>query len=130
MRKGNLPMAQLLILEDDRITALALQRAVTRIGHTVVARTFSAAEALAGVQAHHPDVVLLDIHLRGPRDGLSVGADIQALWSTPSFTSPARILPDSACLMRLTHYYTIYSAAQEQTTCVRVHMNWGPDEAL
>lgn len=76
-------MAQLLILEDDRITALAPHRAVTRLGHTVVAHTASAAELLAAVQAHHPDGVLLDIHLRGPCDGLLVGTDIQALWSTP-----------------------------------------------
>jgi DNA-binding NtrC family response regulator len=92
-------MAHLLILEDDRITALALQRAVTRMGHTVVARTASAAEALAAVQAHHPDGVLLDLHLRGPRDGLLVGTDIQALWSTPVIyltgSDPAQLgMPD------------------------------------
>jgi CheY-like chemotaxis protein len=76
-------MAQLLILEADRITALALQRAVTRMGHTVVACTSSAAEALAVVQAHHPDVVLIDIDVRGPQNNLLVGMDIQVLWSTP-----------------------------------------------
>jgi CheY-like chemotaxis protein len=93
-------MAQLLIVEDDRITALALQRAVTRMGHTVVARTASAAEALAAVQAHRPDVVLLDSHLSGPHDGLLVGIDIQALWSTPviflSASDPAQLgMPES-----------------------------------
>ena len=76
-------MAQLLIVEDDAITALALQRAVTRMGHQVVARTASAADAMAAVQAYRPDVVLLDIRLAGPQDGLIVGTDIQALWSIP-----------------------------------------------
>lgn len=76
-------MARLLIVEDDRITAWALQRAVTQMGHTVVARVSSAAEAMAAVQADRPDVVLLDIGLTGPQDGLLVGLDIQTFWSTP-----------------------------------------------
>jgi DNA-binding response OmpR family regulator len=76
-------MARLLIVEDDRITALALQRAVTRMGHRVVARVFSAAEAMAAVQAYRPEVVLLDIGLTRPQDSLLVGVDIQTFWSTP-----------------------------------------------
>jgi DNA-binding NtrC family response regulator len=92
-------MAQLLIVEDDRITALALQRAVTRMGHTVVARASSAFEAMAAVQAYHPDVVLLDIHLAGPHDGLLMGIDMQTFWSTPviylSGSTPAQLsMPD------------------------------------
>jgi DNA-binding NtrC family response regulator len=76
-------MARLLIAEDDRITALDLQRAVTRMGHRVVACVSSAAEAMAAVQAYRPDVVLLDIRLHGPQDGLRVGMDIQTFWATP-----------------------------------------------
>jgi DNA-binding response OmpR family regulator len=76
-------MAQLVIAEDDAITALDLQHAVTRRGHTVVARAFSAAEAMAAVQAYRPDVVLLDTHLRRRHDGVLTGVDIQTFWSTP-----------------------------------------------
>jgi DNA-binding NtrC family response regulator len=76
-------MARLLIVEDDRITALDLQRTITQRGHTVVACVASAAEAMAAVQAYRPDAVLLDVGLRGPQDGLGVGVDIQTLWSTP-----------------------------------------------
>ena len=76
-------MAQLLIVEGDRITALTLQRAVSRMGHTVVARASSAAETRAAVQAYRPDVVLPDIGLAGPQDGVQVGVDIQTFWSTP-----------------------------------------------
>jgi DNA-binding NtrC family response regulator len=69
-------MARILIVENDRITAWALQRALTRMGHLVVARVFSAAEAMAAVQADRPDVVLLDISLREPQDGLLLSLDI------------------------------------------------------
>jgi DNA-binding NtrC family response regulator len=92
-------MARLLIVEDDQITALAFQRAVTRLGHAVVACVSSAAEAMAAVQAYRPDVVLLDIGLQGPEDGLRVGVDMQTLWSTPviylSGSDPAQLgLPE------------------------------------
>jgi len=76
-------MARLLIVEDDQITALALQRTMTQNGHAVVACVSSAAEAMAAVQAYRPDVVILDLDLRGPQDSLRVGVDIQTLWSTP-----------------------------------------------
>jgi CheY-like chemotaxis protein len=75
-------MARILIVEDDRMTAPALQRAVTRLGHTVVARTASAAEALAAVHAHGPDGDLLDRHVSRSRNGLFVAMDIQAVRST------------------------------------------------
>jgi DNA-binding NtrC family response regulator len=92
-------MAQLLIVEDDRITALALRRAVTRMGHTVLACASSAFEAMAAVQAYRPDVVLLDIHLSGPHDGLLTGIDMQTFWSTPviylSGSAPTQLcIPD------------------------------------
>jgi CheY-like chemotaxis protein len=92
-------MAQVLIVEDDRITALALQRALTRMGHTVVAHTASAAEALAVVHVHRPNVVLLDMDLRELPTGLFVGMAIQAFWSTPviflSGSDPAQLgMPD------------------------------------
>jgi CheY-like chemotaxis protein len=54
---------------------------------------------MAAVQAYHPDVVLLDIHLPGPQNGLLAGMDIQTLWSTPviylSGSAPAQLdMPD------------------------------------
>ena len=76
-------MAHLLIVEDDAITALALQHAVTQMGHQVVARTASAAAAMAAVQAYRPDAVLLGRGLAASQDGLMVGTDIRTLWATP-----------------------------------------------
>jgi hypothetical protein len=54
LHRGDRPMAHLLIVEDDAITALALQHAVTQMGHQVVARTASAAAAMAAVQGYRP----------------------------------------------------------------------------
>jgi DNA-binding NtrC family response regulator len=76
-------MAQMLIAEDDVVTTLPPQGAVTRMGHAAVAGIASTAGAMAAVQAYRPDPVLLDVHLTGSRDCVSVGTDIQTLWSIP-----------------------------------------------
>jgi two-component system, response regulator PdtaR len=76
-------MATILIVEDDRITAFRLQRRLTRLGHTVLTPVASAAEALAAVQAHRPEVVFMDVGLRGEVDGLETGRTIEATAAIP-----------------------------------------------
>lgn len=70
--------ARLLIVEDERVIALDLQRWVTRLGYTVVALTATGPEAIHQALEHRPDLVLMDIHLQGERDGVEAVQFIQA----------------------------------------------------
>jgi DNA-binding NtrC family response regulator len=76
-------VAVVLIVEDDRIIALDLQRQLTRLGHTVLPPVASAEAALAAVRAHHPGLVLIDVDLSGAQAGLTAGRAIQAMDGTP-----------------------------------------------
>jgi CheY-like chemotaxis protein len=76
-------MATLLIVEDDRIIALGLRRQLTRLGHIVLPLVSSADEAIALVEARHPEVVLMDIALSGPLDGLMPGHGLQVTHHIP-----------------------------------------------
>jgi DNA-binding NtrC family response regulator len=75
-------VAVVLIVEDDRIIALDLQRQLTRLGHTVLPPVFTAEAALAAVRAHRPGLVVMDVGLSGGQDGLTAGRAIQAMDGT------------------------------------------------
>jgi two-component system nitrate/nitrite response regulator NarL len=67
--------ARILIVDDHRLFAETIRVTLTEIGHHVIDLATSGAEALDAVDAHRPDVVLLDLGLPD-RPGLDVGADI------------------------------------------------------
>lgn len=54
---------RIVFCDDNRILCEALAAAMEASGHRVVAITGSAADGLAAVGAHRPDVALLDLHL-------------------------------------------------------------------
>lgn len=70
--------ARILIVEDDGLIALAFRRTVTAFGHTVVGLAASGPEAIAQALALRPDLILMDIHLRGPMDGIDAAQSIHA----------------------------------------------------
>ncbi len=63
---------KILITEDDKVTALFIQRVIKQMGHTPVGIAYSGVEALKLVKSTKPDLVLMDISLPGELDGISV----------------------------------------------------------
>lgn len=76
-----------MIVEDERIVALASARLVESLGHRVYAQVASAEEALETLAAAGPHplphLIFLDIHLEGPMDGIEAGARIAERWKLP-----------------------------------------------
>ena len=64
---------RILIAEDEAIVARDIADLVEEFGHSVVGIVDMAADALDAVADLRPDLVLLDIHLRGETDGIGVG---------------------------------------------------------
>jgi CheY-like chemotaxis protein len=75
--------ARILIVEDERLVAHALQRRLTRMGYTVVSLAASGAEAVDKAHSLRPDLVLLDIHLQGRMDGIEAAQLIQTSLGIP-----------------------------------------------
>jgi PAS domain S-box-containing protein len=63
-------LARILIVEDDRVVARDIQQQLARIGHTVVGMTANGEDALPLALAAKPDLVLMDVRLEGPLDGV------------------------------------------------------------
>ena len=79
----HMPVGRILIVEDERLIAIDLQRRLTRLGYTVVALAASGAEAIQEALALHPDVVLMDIRLQGDMDGVEAAQQIHASAAIP-----------------------------------------------
>ncbi len=63
-------MPAILLVEDEAIVARDLQESLLELGYEVVAIADSAEAALEQASRRRPDVVLMDIRIKGPLDGI------------------------------------------------------------
>jgi len=63
-------------VEDDYLVALQFENALTEAGFDVVDIASTAAEAVQLVPDHRPHLVLMDIRLAGPHDGIHAATEI------------------------------------------------------
>jgi len=75
--------SKILIVEDERLVALAIETALVRTGYRVSATVTSAEEAVRKTEEIGPDLVLMDIRLRGEEDGVDAASRIRSFSSVP-----------------------------------------------
>ena len=68
-----------LIVEDELIVAADLSSKLTQLGYKVLGPVASGEEAVARARQERPGLVLMDIRLRGPMDGIEAALSIQEL---------------------------------------------------
>jgi signal transduction histidine kinase len=73
----------ILIVEDEAIVAQDLQQTLADQGYDAFAIAASADEALAHAEARRPDLVLMDIRLKGQRDGISTALELRKRFGAP-----------------------------------------------
>lgn len=69
--------AQVLVVEDEAIVAFDIARQLERLGYRVVGTFASGEEAVSAAQRVRPDVVLMDVRLRGEMDGIVAAQTIR-----------------------------------------------------
>ena len=74
---------RILIVEDEGLIALDLKKRLEQAGYTVPAIADNAAGALLSVESLEPNLVLMDIRLRGPRDGIDTADEIRRRFHVP-----------------------------------------------
>jgi CheY-like chemotaxis protein len=74
---------RILIVEDERLIALDLQRRLTQLGYLVVGIVASGARAVTAALQLQPDLVLMDIRLQGEMDGVEAALQIVANRAIP-----------------------------------------------
>ncbi|MFH1941478.1 MAG: PAS domain S-box protein [bacterium] len=73
----------ILIVEDESIIAADMERCVEGLGYAVASVVSSGREAIQKAEELRPDLVLMDIVLRGDMDGIEAAEKIQSRFSIP-----------------------------------------------
>lgn len=69
---------EILVVEDEGITARDIQQSLKSLGYSVAAVASTGADAVARAEEVRPDLVLMDITLRGDMDGIAAAETIRA----------------------------------------------------
>jgi len=75
--------AKILVVEDERVVALSIQNRLESLGYIVTANVTSAEAAIAGISQNPPDLVLMDIRLKGKIDGIEAAAQMRQQFQLP-----------------------------------------------
>lgn len=75
--------ARILVVEDEAILANDCKDQLERLGYCVLGLAASAEEAILKTEALQPDLILMDIRLRGKMDGISAAAIIHERYRIP-----------------------------------------------
>jgi DNA-binding NarL/FixJ family response regulator len=67
---------RVLIVEDEIFIQLDLEQMLTAAGFEVVGTSDNCADAIRLAERERPDAVLVDIRLRGPRDGVDMAMEL------------------------------------------------------
>jgi CheY-like chemotaxis protein len=67
---GNVQKGKVLIVEDDLLLAMVEERLITKLGFEVVAKVREGSKAIEKVSGLNPDIILMDISLKGDLDGI------------------------------------------------------------
>ncbi|PIR23217.1 MAG: hybrid sensor histidine kinase/response regulator [Deltaproteobacteria bacterium CG11_big_fil_rev_8_21_14_0_20_45_16] len=73
------PRTSILIVEDENISAMNLERKLERLGYSISGIASSAKSAVQQASEKHPNLVLMDIALKGNKDGIDASRKIQEL---------------------------------------------------
>ncbi len=76
--------AKILIVEDEMISAAALRNDLKDVGYDVCALASTGEKAIQIAETEHPDVVLMDVRLRGEMTGIEASRGIFSRMGAPS----------------------------------------------
>ncbi len=74
---------RILIVEDEMITAADIALQLTKLGYEVAGIAARAKEAMSYLEDNPPDLIIIDIRLKGETDGISLAAAIRAQLDIP-----------------------------------------------
>jgi len=98
-------LPRVLVVEDEAIVARDIAMQLSELGYVAVGIASSAEQALEMVAALAPDLVLMDIQLGGPTDGIAAAETIRQQYALPVVFIPAYSADEILARANLTEPY-------------------------
>jgi DNA-binding response OmpR family regulator len=74
---------KILIVEDEGIVVLHIKKSLEKLGYVVAGIASTGEDAIMKTMESRPDLVLMDVVLKGPVDGVDAAEKIRALFGVP-----------------------------------------------
>lgn len=71
-------MAKIPIVEDEQLTAMDIADILKNIGHEITDTISTGEKAIESVRDNRPDIVIMDINLKGKMDGIEAAEHIRS----------------------------------------------------
>jgi DNA-binding NarL/FixJ family response regulator len=71
---------KVLIVEDERVVAKDLKQTLESMGYDVIGMAATRDETIAICEQHLPDIVLMDIRIKGDVDGIDTATELHKLY--------------------------------------------------
>lgn len=75
--------ARILVVEDEAIVAMVIKKRLVNLGYSVSGVAATGKDAITKVEGTFPDLVLMDIMLKGDMDGIEAADEIRKRFSIP-----------------------------------------------
>jgi CheY-like chemotaxis protein len=121
---------QILIVEDEAILAMNEQKLLQRMGYQVCGVTNNGKTAVEIARSRAPDLILMDIRIRGPIDGIQTAGRIRRFSDVPVLYTSAYSDEDTLIRLRNTpfsrHLFKPYQVEdlQEAIEAFRTESRW------
>jgi PAS domain S-box-containing protein len=69
--------ARIMVVEDEAVISLEIQDRLSRMGHSICATAISGDDAVKAASDKRPDLILMDVHLKGAVDGVDAATQIR-----------------------------------------------------
>ncbi len=76
-------MTKILLVEDDDIVSRVAIWRLKKLGYEVCGRATNSADAVKLAKEHHPDLILMDIKIAGPSDGIMTSKMLKEVTAAP-----------------------------------------------
>lgn len=83
MNDFNIKKSQIIIVEDESIVAMDIERSLKRLGYEVPMIVSTGEEAISATEKILPDLVLMDIQLKSEMTGIEAASEIRKLFNVP-----------------------------------------------